>query len=96
MDFKGLSVPKWDGKDESAPMYLEKLEALAEVYDIGDTLDEAVVVALPTKAENGAHNNTSNHNSAMRNIFSANKRFSAICTLDQDSQHGLAVLRKTK
>ncbi len=96
VDFKGLTAPKWDGKDETAPMYIEKLEALAKVYGIGDVLDENVAARLPTKTEFEAHDDASDPNSVLRNLWTANRRMSAIFTLGQESQQGLASLRKTK
>ncbi len=42
---KGLSVPKWDGKEESCPRYLAKLKALAEYYNCGDVLDEGTMTS---------------------------------------------------
>ena len=96
VDFKGLTAPKWDGKDDSAPMYLEKLEALAEVFGIGDALDESEAVNLPSKAQYEAFTDTTDPNSKLRNLYTANRRLSAIFTLGQESNHGLAALRKTK
>ena len=49
---KGLSVPKWDGKEESCPRYLAKLKALAEYYNCGDALDEGIMMSeCPDESE---------------------------------------------
>jgi hypothetical protein len=49
---KGLSVPKWDGKEESCPRYLAKLKALAEYYNCGDALDEGTMTSkCPEESE---------------------------------------------
>ena len=42
-DSKSLSgVPKWDGKQATAGMYILKLEVLLEFYDSRDAIDRVV------------------------------------------------------
>ena len=40
-DYKGLTAPKWNGKDDTALMYLEQLEVLAKVFGI---LDQSISI----------------------------------------------------
>ena len=43
-DSKSLSgVPKWDGKQATAGMYISKLEALLEYHDSGDAIDKVAM-----------------------------------------------------
>ena len=54
-DSKSLSgVPKWDGKQATAGMYISKLEALLEYHDSGDAFDRVAMRKFPTKAEYNA------------------------------------------
>ena len=90
MHFKGLTAPKWDEKDDTAPMYIEKVEALVEVYGIGDALDQVQASTLPTKTVVDGLDDTSDSNIVLRNLWSANQQISAIYTLGQESLHGFA------
>jgi len=42
---KGLSFPKWNGKEEACQRYLAKLKALTEYYNCGDVLDEGTMMS---------------------------------------------------
>ena len=51
-DSKSLSgIPKWDGKQATAGMYISKLKALLEYHDIGDAIDRVTMGNCSTKAE---------------------------------------------
>ena len=39
-ELKSISVPKWDGKEESCPIYLAKIHLLAEYHNCVDALDK--------------------------------------------------------
>ena len=51
MDIKGISAPKWDGKTETGPIYIEKFSALAEVMGCGAILDEGTAALIPIKSQ---------------------------------------------
>ena len=44
---KSISIPKWDRKAESYPIYLAKLQALVEYNNCVDVLDEIEMKKCP-------------------------------------------------
>ena len=91
-----LSVPKWDGRTESCPRYLVQLEALSGYYGCRDVLDETAIVNFPTKAAYTALDKADDVNKPAIGLYQSNKNMVAIMTLGQGSDHGLAVIKKTK
>ena len=91
---KGISVPKWDGKNSSAGRYVSQVEATAEYWDCADCLDPAK--RIPTKSEFDALNDTNDADGSQRKLFKENKKMGAVITLGQMTDHGLALINKTK
>lgn len=81
------SVPKWDGKAESCARYLDQIEALAEYQECGDATDESEMAACPTKAAYTALDKTLATDADAITLYKANKKFMAIMTLGQGSDH---------
>ena len=96
-DSKSLSgVPKWDGKQATAGMYISKLEALLEYHDSGDAIDRSAMANCPTKAEYDLLGTTDVADIQKAMLYRQNKRACAIMVLGQTSDHGLAIITKTK
>jgi hypothetical protein len=96
-DSKSLSgVPKWDGKQTTAGMYISKLEALLEYHDSGDAIDRVAMANCPTKSEYDALGTTDAGDIKKAMLYRQNKRACAIMVLGQTSDHGLAIITKTK
>ena len=96
-DSKSLSgVPKWDGKQATAGMYIAKLEALLEYHDSGDAIDRVAMANCPTKSEYDALGTTDAGDIKKAMLYRQNKRACAIMVLGQTSDHGLAIITKTK
>ena len=96
---KSLSIPKWDGKEESCPRYLAKLKALAEYYNCGDALDEGT---MTSECSEESEFTTLQANSVLSDdekkkvmLYKQNKRLCTVITLGQDSDHGLAAISRT-
>ena len=52
MESKSLQgVPKWDRKQNSARMYISKLEALLEYHDSGEAMYRVAMQNFPTQTE---------------------------------------------
>lgn len=97
-DSKNITVPKWDGKAETCPRYLAKISALAEYYGCGDALDETEMTNCPNETEFKslvASSTQTNDEKKKIQLYKQNKRLCAIITLGQDSDHGLAAIRRT-
>ena len=96
-DSKSLSgVPKWDGKQATAGMYISKLEALLEYHDSGDAIDRSAMANCPTKSEYDGLGTTDANDIQKAMLYRQNKRACAIIVLGQTSDHGLAIIAKTK
>ena len=93
---KGLSVPKWDGKEESCPRYLAKLKALAEYYNCGDALDEVTMTSECSKESEfkslQANSVLSDDEKKKVMLYKQNKHLCAVITMGQDSDHDLAAI----
>ena len=96
---KGLSTPVWDGKAETCPRYLDRIEALAEFYNCGNALDSVKMLSdCPMKSEFDAILSTTTDSVELAKIklYKENKRLCSIITLGQKMDHGLFVMKKTK
>ena len=95
---KSLStVPYWDGKNATAGMYISKVEAMMEYHESGDAMDPTIMATCPTKTQYDAYVvSTDANEKKLAKLYEQNKRACAIMTLGQKSNHGLAMLNKTK
>ena len=95
---KGLStVPYWDGKTSTAGMYISKVEAMMEYHDNGDAMDETAMATCPTKSEyDNIKTSADADNKKLVKLFEQNKKACAIMVMGQKSNHGLAMIKKTK
>ena len=95
---KGLStVPIWDGKTTTAAMYIAKLEAMMEYHDSGDAMDRVVMATCPTKSEYDRYvGSTDANEKKLAKLYQMNKRACAIMVIGQKTNHGLAMIEKTK
>ncbi len=91
----GVSIPKWNGKQDSFSRYHAKIHALAEYYDCGDAFDELKMMGLPKKSEFELLDLTKQDEKELANLYNANKRMCALIVLGQDSDHGLAMMKRT-
>ena len=91
------SVPYWDGKVTTAGMYISKVEAMMEYHDNGDAMDENAIATCPTKTEYEAIKNSTDANEMkLVKLYQQNKKACAIIVMGQKSNHGLAMINKTK
>ena len=91
------TIPKWDGRAETCPRYLSQLGALAEYHDCGNAMDETEMNNCPTRTQYVAiSDKTVTPGLEQATLYKANKRICAIITLGQGSDHGLAMMEKTK
>ena len=73
---KGITAPKWDGKNNATGRYLSQLEATAEYYDCGGILDPAI--AIPTKPVYDTLTDANDANGTRRKLFKNNQRICAM------------------
>ena len=79
------------------PRYLAQIKALGEYYDCGDALDaKKMTLNCPTKTKFNGLGTTDVNDIAKAKLYKANKKFCTIITLGQKTDHGLAVINKTK
>ena len=78
---KGLSVPKWDGKEESYPRYL-----LDEGTMISECPEESEFKSLQTNLV------LLDDEKKKVMLYKQDKRLCAVIALGQDSDHGLAAI----
>jgi len=91
------TIPKWDGRAETCPHYISQLGVLAEYHDYSDAMDEIEMATCPTKTQFVAiSSNTVSPGLQLAMLYKANNRICAIITLGQGSDHGLALIDKTK
>ena len=90
------SVPKWDRKAASCGRYISKLTVLAVYYNCGNAMDKKKMEDCPTLTEYEALDSSKPDDKKKEELFNANRRMCAIMVLGQDSDHGLAVIEKTK
>ena len=93
---KGLSTPVKYGKSETCPRYLAQIKTLAEYYDLGGALDATTVANCPTKSEYNLLGTTNPNDNAKLKLNKANKKICVTIMLGQKTDHGLAVINKTK
>ena len=92
----GVSIPKWNGKQETFAWYAAKLHALAVYYKCGDAFEEAVMAKLVTRSQyDSIINKTMGARKQAADLYNANKQMCALIVLGQDSDHGLAMMNKT-
>ena len=92
----GVSIPKWNGKQETFARYAAKVHALAVYYECGDAFEETAATKLVTKAQYDAiADKTTGTGKQQADLYNANKRMCALIVLGQDSDHGLATIQKT-
>ena len=77
------NTPKWDGKADSLGRYLDQVEAIAEVYDCGDTLDKTAMDNCPTKTEYEALDTTKPVDVQKALLYRQNRKVCAILRLGQ-------------
>ena len=92
------SIPTWDGAEATCPSYIAKIEALAIYQQCKDALDETEMGNCPTKLEyNGIDKATTDNNKKrLLSMYRQNTKLVATIVLGQASDHGLAVVEKTK
>ena len=95
---KSLStVPDWDGKQPTAAMYISKLEAMMEYHDSRDAMDKTIMATCLTKSEHdGLINSNDDGDKKLAKLYRQNKRACAIMVIRQKTNHGLAMIEKTK
>ena len=95
---KSLStVPYWDGKAQTAGMYISKVEAMMEYHDNGDAMDATIMATCPTKTQYETFVNSNDANEKkLAKLYQQNKKACAIMVMGQKSNHGLAIIEKTK
>ena len=88
----------WDGAEATCPRYIAKIEALAVYQQCEDALDEAVMANCPTKAAYNLINKamTDDGKKEQLSLYRQNAKLVATIVLGQASDHGLAVVEKTK
>ena len=91
----GVSIPKWNGKQDSFARYYAKVHALAVYYDCGDAFDVAKMVKLPKKSEYDALDLTKDSDKELAALYNANKQMCTLIVLGQDLDHGLAMINRT-
>ena len=91
----GVSIPKWNGKQDSFARYYAKVHALAVYYDCGDAFDVAKMAKLPKKSEYDTLDLSKDPDKELAALYNANKQMCALIVLAQDSDHGLAMIQKT-
>lgn len=92
-------VPKWNmfpWNKETCSRYISKVKALVDLNDCGDAMDETMMANCPTKSEYDALDLTSDDGKEKARLWKINKRAMAVITLGQESDHGLAMVDKTK
>ena len=92
----GVSIPKWNGKQETFARYAAKVHALAVYYECGDAFEETAGTKLVTKTQyESISDKTTGIGKQQADLYIANKRMCALIVLGQDSDHGLATIQKT-
>ena len=85
-DSKSLSgVPKWDGKQATAGMYISKLEALLEYHDSGNAIDRVAIQNCTTKTEYDALGTTDAADIKKAMLYRQNKRVYQLWCWDKTS-----------
>ena len=86
----------WSGG--TCPRYIAKIEALAIYQQCEDALDETEMVNCPTKAAYNAIDKATNdvNKKKLLSLYRQNAKMVATIVLGQASDHGLAVVEKTK
>ncbi len=80
-----------------AAMYISKLEAMMEYHDSRDSMDSAIIATCPTKTQYDAYVvDNDNNEKKLAKLYQQNKRACAIMVIGQKTNHGLAMINKTK
>ena len=92
------SIPTWDGAEATYQRYIAKIEAFAIYQQCEDALDDTDMGNCPTKlAYNGIDKATTDNNEKrLLSLYRQNMKLVATIVLGQASDHGLAVVQKTK
>ena len=97
-DSRNVQYPKWDGKASTCPRYLDHVESLAVFHDCGDAFDKTTMANCPKKSEfdilMGQSTKTDDDKEKI-NLYKQNRRMCAILKLGQESDHGLAIVKKS-
>ena len=96
---KSSSIPVWDGTEKTCGRYLAKIEAQAQYFETADALDEAEVRQYcPNKSVFDAIDPATTDVGLMkqRRLYKNNLKLMAIIVMGQDSDHGMAMVEKTK
>ena len=91
-----LGVPKWDGKQATAGMYILKLETLLEYHDSRHAIDRVAMQNYPTKAECDTLGTTDAADIKKVMLYHQNWRACKIMVTGQTQDYGLAIVTKTK
>ena len=92
------SIPTWDGAEATCPRYIAKIEALAVYQQCEDALDKTEMGTCPTKVAYNAINEATPDagKNILLSLYRQNEKLVATIVLGQASDHGLAVVQKTK
>ena len=95
---KASSIPQWDGTKKACSRYMSKIEAMAQYQDGGDACDESEMTACPTKTEYVVLDKLAVNVSvaAKVKLWKSNAKLMATVVMGQQSDHGMAMVKKTK
>ncbi len=77
-------------------MYMSKLEALLEYHGSGYAIHEVIMKQCPTKAEYNALRADDEGDMKKAHLFHQSKQVCAIMVIRKETNHGLAMINKTK
>ena len=90
-DAAKIKTPSWDGKTETAPIYICKFEAMCECSDLGAALDDGAVIVTAS-----AYAGETDKTKPECKLYEKNRRAGALYVMGQNSAHGLAFHQNTK
>ena len=92
------SIPQGDGTEKACLRYLSKIKAMSQYQDGGDACDKLKMRACPTKAEYEALVQASTVVDVIAKIklWKSNAKLMATIVMGQQSNHGMAMVEKTK
>ena len=95
---KMSSIPQWDGTEKACSRYLSKIKAMLQYQDGGDACDKLEMTACPTKAEYVLFDKLSVDVvvAAKVKLWKNNAKLMATIVMGQQSDHGMAMVEKTK
>ena len=89
-DAAKIKTPSWDGKTETAPMYICKFEAMCECSDLGAALDDGAVIMTAS-----AYAGETDKTKPECKLYEKNRRAGALYVMGLNSAHGLAFHQNT-